>query len=80
MVSVSGVMRAQALKLILRRRFHGTVTKSTRRAGWTGLCFPIMVELQKAVLIWSAFHESSIGFVNPQRTITRGRFCPYPDG
>ena len=80
MLSVSGVMRAQALKLILRRRLHGTVTKSTRRAGWTGLCFPVMVELQKAVRICSAFHESSIGFVNAQGAITPGRFSPYPDG
>src|SRR4051812_38200367 len=43
MLSVS---RAHALKLILRRRFQGTVTKSARRAGWTGLCFPVMAELQ----------------------------------
>jgi hypothetical protein len=31
--SVFAVTRAQALKLILRRRFQGTVTKSTRSAG-----------------------------------------------
>jgi hypothetical protein len=80
MRSVSAVTRSQALKLILRRRFQGTVTKSTRRAGWMGLCFPVMAELQKMVLGCSAFHESSIGFVGAQRTITRGRFCPYPDG
>jgi len=80
MLSFSGVMQAQALKSILRRRFHGTVTKSTRRAGWTELCFPVMVELQMAVLMCRPFHDSSIGLVNPQRTITRGRFSPYPDG
>jgi hypothetical protein len=39
-----------------------------------------MVELREVVLGCSAFQESSIGFVGALRIITRGRFCPYPDG
>jgi hypothetical protein len=78
--SVSPVTRVQALKLNLRRRFQGTVTKSARRAGWTGLRFSVMAELQKVVLVCSVFHESSIGFVGAQKAITLGSSGPTPTG
>jgi hypothetical protein len=76
----STVTRALAFPLILRRRFHGTVTKSQRRAGWTGLRFSVMAQLQMASLVRCPFLDASIGFCGAQQIITRGRFCPYPDG
>jgi hypothetical protein len=78
--SVFAVTRVQALKLILRRRFQGTVTKSTRSAGWTGLCFSDMAELPKVVLVCSASHEFSIVSEGAQKTITRGSSGPTPTG
>jgi hypothetical protein len=77
---VFAVTIAQALKLILRRRFQGTVTKSTRSAGWTGLCFVVIAELPKVVLVCSASHVFSIESEGAQKTITRGSSDPTPTG
>jgi hypothetical protein len=78
--SVSAVTRVQALKVILRRRFQGRVTKSTRSAGWTGLCLSVMAELPKVVLVCSASHVFSIESEGAQKTITRGSSDPTPTG
>jgi hypothetical protein len=66
----SAVARAQASTLTRRRRFQGTVTKSARRTGWTGLRFSVMAQLHKVSLVRCRFLNSSIGFSSAQQIIT----------